>query len=200
MKLARAFRAQARACAALESPFMERLLTLLAEEWPVEGELARTCADWPGDIGPHGASLPLRVAGGLHALVLSGRDPTLAAAYPPNEGDPATLERAVLGALSRNEAFMLDWIARPPQTNEVRRSAVLIAAAHWLAGRHGLPFVLSELGASAGLNLMWDRYALQMGDNRLGPDRAALVLTPDWSGPVPQTTAPVVAPVSCKSN
>ncbi len=179
-----AFSYQARSCAALGSPFMERLLTTLARIWPIEGRLAETCAAWTGDIGPNGASLPLRIAGGLHALVLSEQDAELMAAYPPREtGD---LSAALSGALVRHDAFLTDWIARPPQTNEVRRSAAIIPAAHVIAARfEGLPFVTSELGASAGLNLMWDRYGLETPAHRLGPTPAALDLRPDWTGPVP---------------
>ncbi|WP_424984467.1 DUF2332 domain-containing protein [Microbulbifer sp. S227A] len=193
MTLADAFLSQAGACRALGSPFMERLLTLLAQHWPSESALARRCAEWTGDIGPGGASLPLRIAGGLHALVLDGRDVGLSAAYPPASVSDAKLRKAVLHALTVHEAFLLDWIESPPQTNEVRRSAALIAAAHWIAARHDLPFVTSELGASAGLNLAWDRYALCIGPDRLGPRDAVLTLAPDWTGPVPVTMPITVA-------
>ena len=185
MTLNDAFLIQARSCTALGSPFMGRLLTLLAANWPAQTPLGEACAKWAGDIGPGGASLPLRIAGGLHALVLTGQSPALARVYPPqNPGDIDPTD-AVLTALHEHADFMLVWIKSPPQTNEVRRSAALIAAAHWLAARHPLPMVISELGASAGLNLMWDRYALHTDQHRLGPNPAALTLTPDWTGPLP---------------
>ena len=185
MNLTDALRQQADACAALGSPFMHRLLNALAEHWPHDSALGRLCAGWPGDIGPGGASLPLRIAGGLHALVLSGRDPALKAVYPPAQVPDQSLTAEVLAALTRHRDFMAGWMQSPPQTNEVRRSAALIPAAHWIAARHPLPMVVSELGASAGLNLMWDRYALNAAGRTLGPDSPALTLTPDWSGPVP---------------
>ncbi|MGD9863640.1 MAG: DUF2332 domain-containing protein [Pseudodonghicola sp.] len=179
-------RRQAASCAKLGSPFMARLLAGLADRWPGDSALGQLCESWPDDdLGPGGASLPLRIAGGLHALVLSGSDAALAAVYPPNEGPDAQLIDAVLAALTRHEAFFLDWMQSPPQTNEVRRAAALIAAAHWIATRHPLPFAISELGASAGLNLMFDRFALETGAGRLGPADAALTLTPDWDGPLP---------------
>ena len=49
---------------------MAQLLRLLAENWPLDTILAHQLESWDGDIGPKGASLPLRLAGGLHALVL----------------------------------------------------------------------------------------------------------------------------------
>jgi len=164
---------------------MGQLLTLLAENWPRDSDLGQLFAKWPGDIGPHGASLPLRIAGGLHALVLTDRDPALCAAYPPNSTDDKTLTAAILSALTTHQDFLLNWVQSPPQTNEVRRSAAIIPAAHWLATRINLPFITSELGASAGLNLMWDRYALTAKNQTLGPPDPVLTLTPDWTGPVP---------------
>ena len=63
MSLPAAMRTQAAACGALGSPFMARLLTVLADHWPATSALAMRCNDWSGDIGPSGASLPLRIAG-----------------------------------------------------------------------------------------------------------------------------------------
>lgn len=185
MTLAAAFLTQAQACTALGSPFMGRLLGILAQNWPTNSDLGRLFTNWPGDLGPNGASLPLRIAGGLHALVLRQRDAGLVAAYPPNVVDDSTLTRAVLSALTNHQAFLLDWVQSAPQTNEVRRSAAIITAAHWLAARYPMPFVTSELGASAGLNLNWDRYALTAQGQTLGPVAPALTLAPEWSGPMP---------------
>ena len=193
MSLQDAFRDQAGHCAALGSPFMVRLLTGLARDWPAQSDLGRKCATWSGDVGPGGASLPLRVAGGLHALVLSGRAPDLAAVYPPHEVPDAVLNVAVLAAIECHAAFLSDWIETAPQTNEVRRSAALVPAAHVIARRHALPFVLSELGASGGLNLMFDRFAVRAGPTVFGPADPALTLAPDWDGPVPDRRPITVA-------
>ena len=186
MTLPDTLRRQANSCARLGSPFMQRLLTGLADNWPADSALGRLCAAWPGeDLGPSGASLPLRIAGGLHALVLSGADAALAAVYPPNDVPDAELIATVLAAFDRHWDFFHDWMQYAPQTNEVRRSAALIPAAHWIAARQPLPFMVSELGASAGLNLMFDRFALETAAGWIGPDDPALTLTPDWTGPLP---------------
>lgn len=193
MTLVQAFRDQSGTCTHMGSPLMGRLLAILAENWPAQSELARKMAAYEGDIGPAGHSLPLRICGGLHALVLSGKSPELAASYPPNTVDDATLRAALLTALHDHEDFMLEWTKLPPQTNEVRRSAALIAGAHEVAHHFDLPIHLSELGASGGLNLMWDHYALQIGTTTIGPADAALTLRPDWDGPLPPATRPIVA-------
>ncbi|MEX0281110.1 MAG: DUF2332 domain-containing protein [Arenibacterium sp.] len=182
-----ALNVQSRACAALGSPFMGRLCALLAENWPIEQRIGALCDTWGGDIGPGGASLPLRLAGGLHALVLQGRDEDLTTQYPPHETSDAELMAEVARALAEHADFMHDWMQSPPQTNEVRRSAALIPAAHYIAGTFDLPFMTSELGASAGLNLAWDRYGLAAGETRFGPSEPVLTLTPEWQGKPPQS-------------
>lgn len=193
MKLRRALTAQAQACSDLGSPFTARLLRTLIPVLERDSALSRQLKDWHGDIGPRGASLPLRLAGALHALVRLKAAPGLIAVYPPNEASDAALERALGDAIRDQASFIAEWIESPPQTNEVRRSAALIAVGNWLTARYQMPLILSELGASAGLNLMWDRFGLAIGGARFGPESPALTLTPDWSGPCPLDARPVIA-------
>lgn len=193
MTLAAAFTAQAGSCIRMGSPFMGQLLSILAEHWPYDSALGHKFAQFQGDIGPAGHSLPLRIAGGLHALVLNRSAPELAALYPPRTTTYSALQDAVLEALDRHEAFLLDWTNSPPQTNEVRRSAALIAGAHVALQHFDLPIHLSELGASGGLNLMWDHFALHIAETRFGPTDPAVTLTPDWEGPLPPAAQPVIA-------
>jgi hypothetical protein len=49
----------------------------------------------------------------------------------------------------------------------------------------GRPVDLIELGASAGLNLLWDRYAYRYGDLRWGPSDARLELAGEATGGPP---------------
>jgi hypothetical protein len=169
---------------------MARLMTLLAEHWPEDTALARLFGQWQGDVGGSGAVLPLRLASGLHVLALNGQDAELVAVYPPNEADDAALLAAVLGALRRHDAFLCRRVEHAPQTNEVRRSAVLIAAAHWLDAHFGLPMRVSELGASAGLNLMFDKFRLDIDGQRWGPEQATIRLCPAWRGKLPPHATP----------
>ncbi|MEM8656264.1 MAG: DUF2332 family protein [Pseudomonadota bacterium] len=192
MSLRRAFLDQSETCARMGSPLMGRVLNILAERWDEDTTLGRKMAEYQGDIGPAGHSLPLRIGGGLHALVLQGKDTTLKAAYPPNDADDATLERAVVNALKTHEDFFLDWTRTAPQTNEVRRSAALIAMAHVALAHFDRPIVLSELGASGGLNMMWDHFALDLDGHSFGPTSPALTLRPDWTGPHPPAATPRV--------
>jgi hypothetical protein len=191
--LAEAFADQATSCLRLGSPFMGRLFEMLARHWPEDSRLAARLDAFEGDIGPAGASLPLRVAGGLHALVLDERAPDLVHAYPPHAVPDEMLRETVLHSLTAHEDFLLDWIESPPQTNEVRRAAVLMAGAAEVRRRFDLPVCLSELGASGGLNLMWNRFAVALPDRRLGAGDAVLTLMPDWQGDPPPPDLPVIA-------
>ncbi len=191
MKVQQAFAAQAQACKTLGSEFMHQLCQLFAtRDWP-DGIIRTRIFDWPGDISPAAASVPLRLAGGLHALHLKGH-PRLAPLYPPQVVDDDALWEAVTEVLQTEAAFLDNWINSAPQTNEVRRSAVLIAAGHLLADRFGLPIRTSELGASGGLNVNWDAYAILAGGQMFGAPEPALTLYPEWSGPLPPATRPEV--------
>ncbi len=193
MSLRHALRTQTIACRRLGSPFTARLLRLLADRLRQGTPLTDRLLQWPGDISARTQSVPLRIAGALHGLVLDGAAPALAAHYPPNAATPDdALWSAIDAALTTHAPRIDAWLNRPPQTNEVGRSAVLIALGHWLTTEYHLPLTLSELGASAGLNLMWDRYTLQIGECRFGPDAPALTLRPDWKGPPPPPTTPTV--------
>lgn len=186
-----AFDFQSKACADLGSPFMGRLMALFAaRDWPA-GPVTDRIFAWTGDLGPRAESVPLRLAGAMHAMVLQGHD-GLAAVYPPQEVTDNALWHAVCASLRNDVAAIDAWIDSPPQTNEVRRAAVLIAVGHWLADRFGLPLRTSELGASGGLNLHWDNYGLQIGGQMFGADDPALILRPDWTGPLPPATRPQV--------
>ncbi|HST01088.1 MAG TPA: DUF2332 family protein, partial [Usitatibacter sp.] len=85
--------------------------------------------------------LPLRLLGGLHYLVLAGL-----ASWDDIDA-----------ALDEHGAFLSRHAAEQQvQTNEVQRSWALLPA--FLAVSDGRPLDLLELGPSAGLNLVWDRY------------------------------------------
>ena len=179
------FRKQAAACARLGSPFTARLLELAAEQLGGAGQVGRTVLDWPGD--PTADALALRLAGGLHALVLSGAAPELAAVYPrgARADDPAALWPAITRALEGQADYLEHFLERPPQTNEVARSGVLLGGFLTVAAETGLPLRLLEIGASAGLNLVFDAYAYDLAEAGWGPEDAPLRLSPAWRGALP---------------
>ncbi len=186
MSVAQVFNNQAEACESLGSGFTARLLRALGAAMTPGQSVADKILAWPGDISAAGDSIALRLAGGMHALVLSARDKKLAAAYPPNPSiSDRDLGLLLDNALISHEKFLLNWINSPPQTNEIARSAVLIAAGHLLSNRYEMPLRLFELGASAGLNLLWDQVALDVNGEVFGPKNASIRLSPDWKGMPP---------------
>ncbi len=186
-----AFRDQAAWCRRLGSPFTARLLDRLAADLDRTTLTGRRVLHWLGDPGATGDALPLRLAGALHAHVRAGTAGPLAAVYPPNEdAEDNGFSQAFRQEIAVADAALAAWLDRPPQTNEVARSAVLYPGLMAVAMRTGLPLALHEIGASAGLNLLPDRYGYVLGTRRLGPPDAVVRLAPEWTGPDPAGDPP----------
>ncbi len=185
-----AFDKQIAWCNGLGAPFTARLLAALAEDIARGGPAATLVGGWIGD--PVADALALRLAGALHALVLGGADPKLAACYRSGtQGDAEPLRPALLAALDEHADFLRGFLASPPQTNEVGRSAVLLGGFLEVAASARLPLRLLEIGSSAGLNLIWDHYQYRLADRRWGNPASPVRLQPDWEGPLPPLEAPL---------
>jgi len=188
-----AFQKQADWCAQLGSPFTAQVLGLLMENIVVQGPAADLVAEWPTD--PIADALALRLCGGLHALVLSGEAPALAALYPPNPApEAAKLARELNATLAGHRQALRRFLQSPPQTNEVGRSAVLLGGFLTIAEATGQPLRLLEIGASGGLNMLWDKYQYQLGGMAWGKPDCRLRLAPRWRG-----NAPPAAPIQVVS-
>lgn len=178
------FRRQAKACADLGSPFTARLCMLAAERLTDETPVGTWVLGWSGIPDGTNDALALRLAGTLHALVRTGQNADLVAVYPPHAAKDDMLWAAIETALRHNEDFILERLKSAPQTNEVRRSSALLPGFLTIAKMTGKPLRLSEIGASAGLNLHWDRYAYTLGEVEWGGP-STVVLQPAWQGPAP---------------
>ncbi|KQN82416.1 hypothetical protein ASE90_12220 [Sphingomonas sp. Leaf67] len=174
-----AFRQQAAFCAAMAAPITARVCDALATALARDGRTGRRVLDWPGDPIPD--ALPLRLVGGLHALARSGIDRDLTALFA-GAGEPqAILHRA----LDDHDAMLLPWLDGPPQTNEPMRSGVLMVGLLAVARRHGPVLDILEIGSSAGLNLLIDRYRFDLGGVPVGRADAPVAIVPDWRGTPP---------------
>jgi hypothetical protein len=189
-----AFLDQAVICTAAGAPFTGRVCRLVGERLTGEGEIGRRVLGWTVAPSHQGDALPLRLMGGLHALARSGRDAALSDVYPPKTApDDEAVWSVVEGALVEQAEFLSPWLDGPPQTNEVGRSAALMAGLLVLAERFGLPFALYELGASAGLNTVLDRYDYRLGATGAGTAGSPVRLEPVWTGASPPTASVIVA-------
>ncbi len=174
-----AFRQQAAFCAAMDAPITAGVCTALADALTRDGATGRRTLDWSGEPIPD--ALPLRLVGGLHALARTGGDPGLTALFA-GQGDAVAILRRVL---VDHDAALLPWLDGPPQTNEPMRSGVLMTGLLAVAAAHGPAVELLEIGSSAGLNLLIDRYRFDLGGVTVGPEDAAVTIRPDWRGPPP---------------
>lgn len=186
---AESFRSQSTWADRLGSPFTAQLLRGLAEEIGGGGALDRLLSAFPRPEPVQ--AVPLRVTGALHALVLTGRAPALEATYPEQDPD-WRVDRVVpqaLSALSTHEGWAAKFLKSAPQTNETRRSIALMAG--FGALDEPGPLHTLELGASAGLNLNWDRFTYRCDAWQRTGVAGAPVLDTDWTGPAPPGAATV---------
>jgi hypothetical protein len=166
---------------------------------PMYGELERRIADDVETGGPSwellsaqanaptGDAVLLRLLGGTHRMVLAGTAPELAAHYPSvgGDGDAAAAWPHLRALFERRPPELLDALTRPPQTNEVGRSAALVPGFLTVAQQTGLPLRLLELGASAGLNLRADRYWYEQDGRGWGDPDSGVRFVDFWTDRTP---------------
>lgn len=149
---------------------------------------------------PTGAVIQLRLLAGIFRLVLTGRAPTLQPYYPCLGGtaDPSTVWPVLRPVLVEHADELHDALAIAPQTNEVGRSAALLAGLFDLVAASGRSRVrLLELGASAGLNLLLDRFHVGGEGWTWGPADSPVQLDDAVRGPIRPTELTIVAARGC---
>ena len=166
------------------APATARVIRALAGVRASDTATGRRIADWPGLTLKD--AMPLRLAGGFHHLLLTGADDRLAEVYAGAITDQTAVDALVLDLTHKFDARLVPWLDGPPQTNEAGRSASIMAGLLWLAQRVRAPrFDLFELGASAGVNTMIDRYFFRLGDTEVGPSGSPMRIIPEWRGASP---------------
>jgi hypothetical protein len=200
--LAERLRVQAGHCASLGSPLYEGLLLRAADDAVAGGPVWRLYETREVAAAD---SAPLALMGAVHRLVLTGRAPSLVPWFPsaaiaaglePGPTDPAGAWPEFLSAVDDLRDEVTALLEHPIQTNEVGRSAALLGGFLEVA-RLGLPMRLAEVGASAGLNLRWDRY--RYGDAWGDPASPVRFPSVFSDGPVPamDVAAHVVERAGC---
>lgn len=176
-------RDQAGYCRDLGSPFYGVLLDLLADDVDADGPAAAVLAGHENDPGP--SALALRLAGSVHALVLSGRAPDAARHFPSTggDGDAHAAWKVVRTLLAQQPEAVHERLDAAPQTNETGRAAALWGAVlQVLADLGPMPVRLWEIGAAGGLNLRADRFRYTCDDGTAWGDAGSPVeLTGAWS-------------------
>jgi len=178
-----AFDIQAGYCTATDAPITTRICTALAESIDRDSQTGRRILDWPGE--PVADALALQLVGGLHALHRANVDPALSAVFAGAETGPTRIVATLKAALIAHDPALLPWLDGPPQTNEAGRSAGLMTGLLHLATRYGPKFEVLEIGSSAGLNLLIDRYRFNLGGVMAGPAESPVTIRPEWRGETP---------------
>ncbi|MDS0277623.1 DUF2332 domain-containing protein [Halomicroarcula sp. S1AR25-4] len=123
----------------------------------------------------------------VHFLLERSPDHPLAAYYPTLTDDARSPDDDCYPAF---RDFCLDHAdevrsllrRRRTQTNSVRRTAVLYPAIAHVASRVDGPLALVELGPSAGLNLLFDRYRYDYGDRVVGASESPVTIESEVRG------------------
>jgi len=169
------------------APGTARVIRGLLAVLKTETAVGRRMANWQGLLLED--AMPLRIAGGLHYLLLSGADRRLEPVYVGLTTDQGAVDELVVELVETYDNVLLPWLDHPPQTNEAGRSASIMAGLLWLSERVGPRFEMNEIGASAGINTMMERFRFDLGGVAAGPAGSPMHVTPEWRGPPPTGSA-----------
>ena len=191
--LAARLRRQAAWCARDGSPLYASLLERSAHDLEVEGPVWDILTGFEEEPGR--SAVALRFMAAVHRLVLDDTLPELARHYPSTggEGDPHATWPIFRQALIDRRDEVRALVANRCQTNEVGRSAALLGGFLEVAHRTHLPLHIMEIGASAGLNLRWDRYRYQSADGAWGEPGSKVTFGNHFDVPPPMNRTAVVA-------
>ncbi|MEY2995177.1 MAG: hypothetical protein RLZZ39_2 [Actinomycetota bacterium] len=183
---------QAAACRTLGSSQYGDLLEALVVDTEDGGKIGRLLADRPER--PLHDALPLRLLGAVHRIALRGDAPVLARRFPSCGGDGSPIPLPDLEATVDTHRSEIDIeLGKQVQTNEVGRSLVPLSFVHWVTtlGVRDLDWI--EIGASAGLNLHFERFGAACGSGSLGDPNSAVHFDATWfESPPPIVGEPAV--------
>ncbi|MEX1208034.1 MAG: DUF2332 domain-containing protein [Acidimicrobiia bacterium] len=157
----------------------------VADESPIYATLSAATADDEVALAiigesPSSQPQPHLLFAAVQYLLLDGKGQGLATHYPAVAGAGARPHGDLVGLfrdfVRDHRVRLTELVAtRRVQTNEVRRCTTLLPA--FTAARpDDRPLALIEVGASAGLNLLFDRYRYDYGTVRTGPEDSPLTL------------------------
>ncbi len=187
-----AFAGQVAYCVRNDAPVTAAIVAALADALDTTTATGARVLGWSGN--PVADALPLRLVGGIHHLWRAGAVPELAPLFEAC-GSPETYAALMRAVLARHDAALLPWLDGPPQTNEPGRSAQLMAGLLEVVACHGPRLEIVEIGSSAGLNLLIDRYRIDLPGISTGPRDSPVRLTPDWRGPNPPSVPPEIVAI-----
>ncbi|NLV56658.1 MAG: DUF2332 domain-containing protein [Acidimicrobiales bacterium] len=181
--------AQQRGCRIGGSALYDEVLGAVLADVEAGGPCGAALAPYADE--PTAAAVVLRFLAAVHELVLSGEADDLAGHYPSAGGRPgAAVGDAFVATVAAHLDRVRERTGRPIQTNEAGRSAALLGGYLVVSGT-GLPLRVLEIGASAGLNLRFDRFRYEGRTGRFGPAGAPVRFVRPWTDAEPRLDAPL---------
>src|SRR4051812_4195800 len=170
------------------SPLYDRICRAVAESDDVLGLVSEA---------PRRGHNPVLLLAAVHYLLLGGLDHPLAAVYAgESDADPGPLFIDL--CLNQRDAILELLANEQVNTNEVGRSAIIGPALTAAASRLAAPLGHVDVGCSAGLNLLCDRYRLDYGPAGVtGPADAAVSIQCDIVNGSPPI-APVLPTIAAR--
>lgn len=173
-------------CAQLGSPLYAEIFQEMAADLNDNGVTARISEHLT--IRPLRDAAPLRIAGAIHRLALTGKAPSIARHFPSTGGTPGpTLIADYLEALATFRSDVDEGLSRSVQTNEVGRTTMLVTGMSFFARAVNISAThLREIGSSCGLNLQVDNYFFDTSHSQCGSSDALVRFDEKaWGTPVP---------------
>ena len=172
-----------------------RLYEYLALEIAKDDELLELCQNCR-----RGQPVPNLLFGAVHYLLLKGAVHKLKEFYPSLVIKPQHYKESFryfkdFCLINKDEVIKI-LQTKLVQTNEVRRCAYLYPVFSYIYEKTKKPFALIEIGTSAGLQLLWDKYSYSYNtDEVVGNIGSALNITSELKSdttPFLQSTSPPV--------
>lgn len=169
--------------AASECRGSSRLYAFLAEQVAHDEELLQLAAHARQD-----QPIPNLFFGAIHHLLLQGTSHELRNYYPSISIHPLDAEAAFPAfkdfCLQHQSEIGKLLRTRLVQTNEVRRCAYLYPAFCYIYEKVQRPLALIEIGTSAGLQLLWDRYGYKYdsSEKAYGDPTSTLIIRSELQG------------------
>jgi hypothetical protein len=173
---------------------------------PLYQELSQVVArtDWLLDVAgqaPPGQVPTYLFFGAVHQLLLRGVAHPLGGYFPSVVGadalPPGAAGPALLSFCRVYQREITDVIStRLVQTNDVQRSLALRVGLSLIGRRVRQPVHVIEIGASAGLNLRFDRYGYQVSGECFGDRRSPVQVVAERVGAAPVPDLSRIPPVA----